>query len=76
LTYWLRQVGRALSRLANAVAGGEGDCTLSAWSWEMHRLGSRIGTVRVVVIDRINRDPGHCHTAWLWHDERGLLDRD
>lgn len=67
------QVLRALSRLLNAVTGGEGDTTFSAGSWTLLLAGSRWGRVRVAVVDWLNRDPGHCRRAWEWHKERGLL---
>lgn len=42
MRYWLTQIGRAASRLLNAALGGEGDCTFSAWSWELKRRADAI----------------------------------
>ena len=76
--YWSAQVLRAGSRMLNALAGGEGDCTLSAWSWHMtlqEGWGRVVGIVRVRVIDALMGE-GHCERAYDWHLERRLLDRD
>lgn len=76
MRYWLAQIGRALSRLLNALFAGEGDCTFSAWSWELRMRGSGWGPLRVRVVDWLNRTPGHCETAWQWHAAHGLLAKD
>lgn len=76
MRYYLTQVGRASSRLLNAVTGGEGDCTFSAWSYELFRNGSRVGYWRVRFVDWLNREPGHCYTSWVWHEAKGLIARD
>jgi len=68
-----RQLLRAVSRLINAIRGGEGDTTWSAGSWARKLAGSRLGVLEVRLIDRLNREPGHCEAAWLWHRDRGLL---
>lgn len=72
---WFVQVGRALTRLLNAICGGQGDCTFSAWSWELQRQGSRWGRWRVAFVDWLMK-PGHCYRAWLWHDRHDLLGLD
>jgi hypothetical protein len=71
--WWLTQIGRASSRLLNAVLGGEGDVTFSAYSYELMRNGAWIGTVRVTVVDAV-LGPGHCYESWLWHHERRLFE--
>jgi len=76
MRYWLEQVGRALSRLLNAVAGGEGDCTFSAWSWHLKLRGKPTGALRVAVVDALSRQEGHCRRAYEWHAARGLIQRD
>ncbi len=73
LEHWWVEVGSALSRLLNALAGGDGAVTFSAASWHLHLRGARLGTLRVRLVDWINRDPGHCEAAYRWHRERGLL---
>ena len=70
---WPHEVGSALSRLLNAICGGDGSVTLSAASWALHLSGSRWGLWRVDVIDWINREPGHCCKAWEWHRARSLI---
>ena len=70
---WLLQVGRALTRLLNALTGGTGDTTFSARSWHLKQKGAVLGHIRVWLVDRINREPGHCKTAWEWHRQRGLI---
>ncbi len=73
---YITQVLRALSRLLNALAGGEGDTTFSAASWGLALKGSRWGRLRVKLIDWLNGTPGHCKAAWEWHRDRGLLVKD
>ena len=78
--YWM-QLGRALSRLLNALTGGEGGTTFSAFSAELalygRGLARRWGRLRVWFIDRVLlRDPTHCARAWLWHEEHGLFTWD
>jgi hypothetical protein len=71
------QVARASSRLVNAMLGGEGDTTFSAYSWHLAAHGRRqssraFGRIRVVVVDRAF-GVGHCEQSWRWHQERGLF---
>lgn len=66
------QVGRALTRLLNALLGGEGDSTFSAYSWELQRRGSAWGVWRVALVDAVF-GTGHCLDSWAWHDARGLF---
>jgi hypothetical protein len=74
--WYLRQIGRACSRLLNALAGGEGDTTFSAGSWAGKLAGTRWGATRVAFVDWLNRQPGHCESAYHWHRDRGLLEQD
>jgi hypothetical protein len=76
LGWHLRQTGRALSRLLNAAAGGEGDTTYSAGSYAAALAGTRWGSTRVRVVDWLNREPGHCAAAYKWHLDHGLLAED
>lgn len=78
---WCIQVGRALSRLLNAICHGEGDTTFSAYSaWLMlHGKSARArwwGLRRCLFIDWLNRDRGHCLRAYFWHRDRGLFEWD
>jgi hypothetical protein len=75
MKWWLYQVFRASSRLLNALTGGEGDTTFSAYSWELKRRGSLWGKLRVSVIDRI-AGYDHCLASWEWHEERRLFEHD
>lgn len=74
--WWLRQVGRALSRLLNALTGGEGDTTYSAASWAAKAAGEPLGAARVRFVDWLNGGKGHCFAAWVWHRDHGLLSDD
>jgi hypothetical protein len=75
--YWLAQVGRALSRLLNAVCGGEGDCTFSAWSWHLALKGSAWGWFRVRFVDALpGNGKGHCAEAYAWHVLHDLFSED
>ena len=76
LAQFARQIGRALSRLLNAVTGGEGDTTFSARSYALKQKGAVLGRLRVVFVDWLNNEPGHCEKAYQWHKERGLLEPD
>lgn len=77
MRYWIEQVGRALSRLLNAVTGGEGDSTFSAWSYHLLVQGKPWGAWRVDFVDGLPGNyPGHCKEAYDWHVERHLLERD
>lgn len=76
--WYLAQVGRASSRLLNAVTGGEGDTTFSAYSFHLAMNGRRpisraYGRARVAIIDGMLGN-GHCWEAWSWHHERGLFE--
>ena len=73
---YFAEVGRALSRLLNALTGGEGDTTFSAYSWELQRIGHWSGRLRVRFVDWLNNEPDHCRKAWVWHEEKGLFRRD
>ncbi len=70
---WPTEVGSALSRLLNAICGGDGSVTFSAASWDLRIHGSSWGRWRVEVVDRLNRHDGHCREAWHWHRDRGLI---
>lgn len=77
MRYWFTQVLRALSRLLNALTGGEGDSTFSAWSYYLLIRGKRTGEWRVRFVDALPFNyPGHCREAYEWHKERRLLERD
>lgn len=77
MRYWFVQVFRASSRLLNALTGGEGDSTFSAWSYHLMVKGKRSGYWRVKIIDSLFfNGAGHCEAAYRWHVERGLLERD
>jgi hypothetical protein len=85
MKWWLCQMGRALSRLINAIFGGEGDTTFSAYSYELALWGDTrtqmaIGRWRVWVIDgfyeTVFKESDHCLDAWVWHQERRLFERD
>lgn len=84
MKWWLIQNLRAGSRLLNALTGGEGDTTFSAYSWELATQytgwRARWGAWRVWCIDlvaeRVFGIWGHCHNAWVWHREHRLFERD
>ena len=71
--WWLMQVGKALSRLLNAILGGEGDTTFSAYSYHLLLAGSRWGRLRVALVDRL-LGKNHCLEAWAWHASRRLFE--
>lgn len=78
---WAHQVGRALSRLLNAITSGEGDTTFSAYSaWlVLHGKTPRArwwGIKRVRFINALWRDDYHCAKAYFWHLERDLFTWD
>jgi len=72
------EVGRALSRLGNALLFGEGDTTISASVgrrvYEQGRGGWWKRAQRL--IDWVNAEPLHCRDAYLWHQAHGLFKRD
>ena len=75
---YLLQVGKALSRLLNAITGGEGDTTFSAYSYQLKVRGKsqfarRYGAWRVAVIDWFLGDE-HSLSAWLWHEQHDLFE--
>ncbi|MBO9424697.1 hypothetical protein J7444_08190 [Labrenzia sp. R4_1] len=74
------QIGRALSRLFNALTGGEGDTTTSAYVYWLSLAGKAKlgipGRAWVVFVDFVLRDPGHCRDAYHWHLERRLFQDD
>jgi hypothetical protein len=76
MKYYFFQIKRASSRLLNALTGGEGDCTFSAWSyhlWVDH--GSSWGRWRVLILDGVlGKD--HCKISYDWHVQRDLLYKD
>jgi hypothetical protein len=74
LRRYLKEIGRGGSRLLNAMFGGPGDVTFSAWSWELVLRGSAWGRWRVRVLDAISGE-NHCYDAWIWHRTRGLIVR-
>lgn len=69
LADWLLEVCRALSRLLNALCGGPAWMTFSAYSFELHHRGSRVGRTRVRVVDGL-LGCGHCADAWISHRRR------
>ena len=71
--WWLVQIGRASSRLLNAILGGEGDVTFSAYSYELYLHGSVWGDLRVALVDAL-LGSGHCRQSWDWHHERRLFE--
>jgi hypothetical protein len=70
---YAEEVGSALSRLLNALTGGDGSVTFSARCWALRLDRPAIGRVLVAVVDRLNREPGHCREAWEWHHARDLI---
>jgi hypothetical protein len=80
MSWYFSQIGRATSRLLNAIIGGEGDTTFSAYSYHLMIDGksraSRVyGRVRVAIVDRL-LGSGHCFVAYAWHNKRGLFEID
>lgn len=78
--WYLAQIGRASSRLLNALAGGEGDTTFSAYSYHLQEtgrtpLGRAYGRLRVRAIDTL-LGAGHCAAAHEWHQEHQLFQID
>jgi len=78
MRWYLAQIGRASSRMLNAVLGGEGDTTFSAYSYHLAMNGRRpisraYGRARVAIVDGL-LGLGHCFEAWSWHHERGLFE--
>lgn len=78
--WYLTQVGRATSRLLNALTGGEGDTTFSAYSFHLMTNGRRsisrlYGAARVTLIDGL-AGAGHCREAYDWHQQHGLFEID
>jgi hypothetical protein len=70
---YVEEVGSALSRLFNALTGGDGSVTFSARSFQLSLDQPRLGRRLVAVVDWLNRDPGHCREAWEWHRARNLI---
>ena len=68
--FW--HVGLSLSRTLNALCGSHGDVTFSAQSWEMLLRGSRLGYIRVCLIDGM-MGQSHCLDSWAWHHKHGLI---
>lgn len=68
---YMTEVISGLSRFLNALVGGDGSVTVSASAWESR--DKWWGKALVAVLDRLNRDPDHCRTAWEWHYWRGLI---
>lgn len=75
MRYWVTQVARGFSRLANAVIGGEGDVTFSAGSHDRAAKG-RAGWAFVERLIDAVAGKAHCRLAWEWHRERDLLRKD
>lgn len=76
MRYYAHQVFRAGSRFINALTGGEGDSTFSAWSyhlWVDHN--STWGKWRVQLVDACF-GPDHCKLSYDWHVQRELLQLD
>jgi hypothetical protein len=78
--WYFKQVYKALSRLLNAMTGGEGDTTFSAYSYyiKVHSktaLGARYGAARVWLLDKLH-DDGHCLDAYVWHRLHRLFEID
>jgi hypothetical protein len=72
-SWWIAQIGRASSRLLNAILGGEGDVTFSAYSEELRLRGDTWGVLRVKFVDTF-MGKGHCADSWQWHQERRLFE--
>jgi len=73
----LYEMSVGLSRALNAAVDGRpgsGAVSFSAGSWEAFLQGTRFGRLRVVVINKLWRDPQHCLDAWTWHRDHGLVD--
>lgn len=62
--------------MLNALTGGEGDSTFSAWSYHLvkHKQ-STWGAWRVKVIDGALGE-GHCERSYDWHMTRDLISKD
>lgn len=71
--WWCMQVARSSSRFLNAVMGGEGDTTFSAFSYHLVLSGSRWGRIRVALVDAI-LGADHCKDSYAWHAERRLFE--
>jgi hypothetical protein len=70
---YLEEVGSALSRLLNALLGGDGSVTFSARCWALSLDHPSIGRALVGLVDLINAQHGHCREAWEWHRDRDLI---
>ncbi|CAB4142801.1 hypothetical protein UFOVP452_40 [uncultured Caudovirales phage] len=70
---YLEEVGSALSRLLNALMGGDGSVTFSARCWALRLDHPPICRVLVWLVDAVNVQPGHCRGAWEWHRARDLM---
>lgn len=76
MKYYFLQVFKASSRLLNALTGGEGDSTFSAWSYHLKvDKQSAWGSLRVKCVDYMLGE-GHCQGAYNWHKEHDLLKID
>lgn len=75
------EVGRAFSRLLNALIGNSGDVTLSAqatWLMLHGRTARRRwwGLQCCRAINTLWRDRSHCLCAYFWHQDRELFPTD
>lgn len=62
--------------MLNALTGGEGDSTFSAWSYHLHMNKQSVwGTWRVKWIDRM-LGVDHCKKSYEWHQQRDLISKD
>ena len=76
MKYYAFQVSRASSRLLNALTGGEGDVTFSAWSYHlMINKHSAWGALRVKWVDHMLGE-GHCARSYTWHEAHDLIRKD
>jgi hypothetical protein len=76
MRYHLLQVFKASSRLLNALTGGEGDCTFSAWSYHLWvDKGSSWGKWRVWALDCLLGEH-HCKHSYEWHVHKDLLTKE
>jgi hypothetical protein len=76
--WYFIQVFKGLSRLLNALLGGEGDTTFSAYSGRLANDGRRpisrwYGRGRVWCIDGVFGH-GHCQAAYEWHLAHNLFE--
>lgn len=62
--------------MINALTGGEGDVTFSAWSHHLKINKQSVwGIWRVAVVDFMLGE-GHCASSYEWHQQHDLIRKD